>query len=323
MRTSRPILVLLALTLIAAEAPRPVRAQVMGHGPTMMKMPSVQIHLASDTVVVPTRIRDGRIVVDVMLDGKGPFPFVFDSGAHGSVMDLEFARAQGIALGPQVMVGSPGGAGRPGQLATIGKLELGGLSLGGMTVVAFTGLPFKDSNPPRGVLGPYGLAGLLITLDYPHSRLVFARGALPEPDGREIFGWSADQPLPQVPISLAGQKVDVHLDTGARYGISLPLSFEKTLPLVAPPVDAGRARTVDQDVAAQRATLKGTMTLGRYTLENPTLMFSSLHQDVGNIGPPLLKQFTFTLDPANRRLRLEGPADGKLLDAEPAPQPKP
>lgn len=323
MRTPRPILMLLALTFMASLAPRPVRAQEVGHRPTMMKMPAVQIHLATDSVVVPMRIQDGRIVVDVMLDGKGPYPFVFDSGAHGSVMDLEFAKAQGIELGPQVMVGSPGGAGRPGQLATIAKLELGGLSLRGMTVVAFTGLPFKDPNPPRGVLGPYGLAGLLITIDYPHSRLMFARGALPEPDGREIFGWSAEQPLPLVPISVAGQKIDVHLDTGARFGLSLPLSFEKTLPLVAPPIDAGRARTVDQDVAAQRATLKGAMTIGRYTLENPTLMFSALHQDVGNVGPPLLRQFTFTLDPANRRLRLEGPADGKLVDAEPAPQPKP
>ena len=310
---------LLASTLMAASVPRPARAQAMGHGPIPMHVPAVQIQLARDTVVVPMRIEDGRIVVDVTLDGKGPFPFVFDSGAHGSVMDLEFARAQGIALGGQVMVGSPGGAGRPGQLATVKKLDVGGLSLGDVTIVAFTGLPFKGADPPRGVLGPYSWTGLLITLDYPHSRLRFRRGALPEPDGREIFGWSAGQPLPLVPITVAGQKLDAHLDTGARYALSLPPSYAKTLPLAAPPVDAGRARTVDQDVAAQRATLKGKLTIGRYTLENPTLMFSSLHEDVGNVGPPLLRQFTFTLDPANRRLRLEGPADGKLVDAAPAP----
>ena len=317
-----PHLVLASLsvaTLIAASISRPALAQQMAHGPIPMKIPAVQIQLASDTVMVPMRMVDGRIVVDVMLDGKGPFPFVFDSSAHGSVMDLEFARSQGVALGGQVMVGSPGGAGRPGQLATVKRLELGGLALGGMTIVAFTGLPFKDADAPRGVLGPYSWTGLLITLDYPHSRLLFRRGALPEPDGREIFGWSAQQPLPLVPITVAGQKLNAHLDTGARYALSLSTSYEKTLPLVAPPVDAGRARTVDQDVAAQRATLKGKLTIGRYTLENPTLMFSTLHQEVGNIGPPLLRQFTFTLDPANRRLRLEGPADGKLVDAEPAP----
>jgi hypothetical protein len=320
MRAPRLILAMtLTVTLTAIAAPRPVRAQEMGHGPVPMKIPAVRIQLATDTVAVPMRIVDGRVVVDVMLEGKGPFPFVFDSGAHGSVMDLEFAKAQGISLGSQVMVGSPGGAGRPGQLATVKRLDVGGLSLGDVTIVAFTGLPFKDADPPRGVLGPYSWSGLLITFDYSHSRLVFRRGSLPEPDGREIFGWSAQQPLPLVPITVAGQKIDANLDTGARYSLSLPTSFEKTLPLAGPPVDAGRARTVDQDVVAQRATLKGKVTIGRYTLENPTLMFSSLHQDVCNVGPPLLRQFTFTLDPANRRLRLEGPANGKLIDAEPAP----
>src|SRR5260221_174598 len=83
------------------------------------------------------------------------------------------------------------GAGRPGQLATVKKLDVGGLSLRDVTIVAFTGLPFKGTDPARGVLGPYSWTGLLITLDYPHSRLMFRRGALPEPDGREIFGWSA------------------------------------------------------------------------------------------------------------------------------------
>jgi hypothetical protein len=288
----------------------------------MMKMPPVRIHMASDSVVVPMRIQLGRIVVDVMLDGKGPFPFLFDSGAQGSVMDLEFATAQGLPLGGEVRVGSPGGPGRSGRFATVKQVGVGGLSVQGMMFVAFTGLPFKGPDAPRGVLSPYGLAGLLITFDYRTSRVIFTRGALPEPDGREIFGWTAQQPLPVIPITVAGQELDANVDTGARFALSLPESLAKTLPLVAPPVEAGHARTVDQDVAAHTAKLKGSLTLGRYSLENPTLAFSALHLGVANLGPPLLRQFSLTIDPANRRLELEGPPDGKLIDAPAAP-PKP
>jgi hypothetical protein len=278
--------------------------------------------MASDSVVVPMRIQDGRIVVDVMLDGKGPFPFLFDSGAHGSVMDLEFAKAQNLPLGGEVRVGSPGGPGRTGQLATVKQVGVGGLSVQGMMIVAFAGLPFKGPDAPRGVLSPYGLAGLLVTFDYPNARVIFTHGALPEPDGREIFGWSAEQPLPVIPITVAGQKLDANLDTGARFALSLPDSLAKTLPLAAPPVDAGRARTVDRDVVTRTAPLKGSLTIGRYSLENPTVMFSALHVGVANVGPPLLRQFSVTFDPANRRLKLSGPSNGKLIDA-PAPPPRP
>ena len=319
MRASRSWFVAFAAAGLALAAARSADAQPSDHGPVMMKMPPVQMQMASDSVVVPMRIQDGRIVVDVLLDGKGPFPFLFDSGAHGSVMDLEFARAQNLPLAGEVRVASPGGAGRPGQFATVKQVSVGGLSVEGMMIVAFTGLPFKGPDAPRGVLSPYGLSGLLVTFDYPNARVVFTRGALPEPDGKEIFGWSAQQPLPVIPISIAGQKLDANLDTGARFALGLPISFEKTLPLAAPPVDAGRARTVDQDVPAQSAPLKGKLALGRYSLDNPTLTFSALHQDVANVGPPLLRQFALTLDPANRRLKLDGPENGKLIDAPAAP----
>jgi hypothetical protein len=319
MRASRSCFAALSAACLALSAARSTHAQPAEHGPTMMKMPPVQIQMTSDSVVVPMRIQDGRIVVEVMLDGKGPFPFLFDSGAHGSVMDLEFAKAQNLPLGGEVRVGSPGGPGRTGQFATVKQVSVGGLSVQGMMIVAFTGLPFKGPDAPRGVLSPYSLAGLLVRFDYPTSRVIFTRGALPQPDGREIFGWTAQQPLPVIPITVGGQKLDANVDTGARFALSLPESLAKTLPLAAPPVDAGRARTVDQDVAAKTARLKGSLTLGRYSLENPTLMFSALHVDVANVGPPLLRQFSLTLDPANRRLKLAGPANGKLIDAPAAP----
>lgn len=296
---------LLALAASPSEAPQ-------AHA-VMMRAPAVTCELAADSVVVPMQIVGGRIRVDVMIGGKGPFPFLFDTGASGSVMDLAFARQQGLALGPEVRVGSPNGGGRPGRMVTLDTLRLGGLATHGMTIIAFDGLPFPPGpDAPRGVIGPYGMNGLLVTLDYPRLRLVFRRGALPAPDGREIFGWDRSRHLPEIPATLAGVPIAVHLDSGAPGGLGMPVAFESKLPLAGPLVEMGRAKTVDRDVVTRGATLKGDFVIGRWTLEKPTVRFSEALRDVGNVGGGILRQFAITIDPANARLRLAGPSDGKL-----------
>ena len=176
-----PVLPCLIASLAAAQAPE---------GPHHMLMPAGHYELTADSVALPMRFNVGHIVVDVIVNGKGPFPFVFDTGAHGNVIDLQFAREQGMELGSEIMVGSPNGPGRPGNLVSKSTLQLGGLTLTDIPVVAFDGLPFaRTAEAPRGVIGPYSLRGLLVIVDYAHERLVFRRGTLPAPDGREIFAW--------------------------------------------------------------------------------------------------------------------------------------
>jgi len=49
------------------------------------------------SVTIPFDLIDNRIVIDVKLDGKGPFRFIFDSGAV-SVVSMELARATGLKV---------------------------------------------------------------------------------------------------------------------------------------------------------------------------------------------------------------------------------
>lgn len=308
-----PSLTFLApLALLALEPPAPSLAAPRG-GPVLMHQPTTRFDLAADSVVVPMKREDGRIIVDVTLDGKGPFPFIFDTGAHGSVMDLAFAREQKLSLGQEVTVASPSGGGLPGHLTTIGTVGIGGLTLHDLPSVAFDGMPFpKSATSPRGVLGPYSLSGLLVTLDYPGKRLVFRRGALPEPDGREVFGWDRARGLPEIPATVAGQSVRVHLDSGSSGGIALPTDFTARLPLETPLAHAGYAKAVDRVEPVTAARLRGAFTIGRYTLDDPTLRFLDIDRDVCNVGAAVLSQFALTIDPANARLRLAGPESGHL-----------
>jgi len=305
-------LLILVLAAHTPDAPQP-------HA-VMMRVPALTCELAADSVVVPMHVIGGHVGMDVMVDGKGPFPFLFDTGAGGSVMDLSFAQKEGFALGAEVMVGSPNGAARAGRMVTLDRVQVGGLTMHGMTSVAFQGLPFPPGpDAPRGVISPYGMTGLLVTLDYPHQRLVFRRGALPVPDTKEIFGWDRSRPLPEIPATLAGKSVAVHLDSGAPGGLSMPSAFESKLPLAGPLVEMGRAKTVGREAVTRGAKLHGNFVIGRWTLEKPTVVFSDVLRDVGNVGGGILSQFAITIDPTNARVRLAGPPNGRI--ATPVEQP--
>jgi hypothetical protein len=145
--------------------------------------------------------------------------------------------------------------------------------------------------------------GLLVTFDYAGDRIVLAGGALPEPDGKTVLAYEAPMGIPVLPITIAGQVFEAHLDTGAPSGISVPLESAETLPLEARPVEAGKARTVNSEMTLYTATLKGNAQLGGFTFENPELTFNDKLPFV-NIGSGLLSRFTMTLDRENKRLRL-------------------
>ncbi len=280
-----------------------------------------RVTLAADSVAVPLRIVAGRPILDARINGRGPYPLLLDTGAHGSVLDLALARELKLPIGKAVDVSSPGGQGIQAQIVTLERLEIGGLSVLGATGAAVEGLPFPPGpDAPRGILSPYQLGGVLVTIDYPHRQALFRRGALPEPDGREVFGWESGQDLPQIPVSVAGHALRIHLDSGAQGGLSVPTAFIDSLPLSTPVSEVGRARTMDRELVIRGAKLAGTVQLGRYMIENPDVVFVDLLEHVGNIGPALLQQFAITIDTAHRRLRLDGPADGRLHAAEVQPR---
>ena len=63
-------LLMIAALVLGAAAPA-------GH-PQFMHQPPIRFDLSEDSVVVPMKQLDGRIILDVTLNGKGPYPFIFD-----------------------------------------------------------------------------------------------------------------------------------------------------------------------------------------------------------------------------------------------------
>jgi CubicO group peptidase (beta-lactamase class C family) len=279
-----------------------------GEGPTaVLETPNPgRIELRTKEVSLPMRWFMKKPVVEVKINGKGPYRLYLDTGAQGSVLDQALADELKLPVVGEARVGSPGGKGLPAKQVRLERMEIGGAVLSDLPAVAFD-RSFLDrgKETPRGVLSAKTFPGFLVTLNYPQSRLTIQRGGLPDADGEKVFAYDAKRRLPQIPVSVAGRELNVHLDSGSPGGITLPLELAERLPLVSKPVEIGRGRRVDQDVVIWGAKLNGNVKIGQYVLEKPDLSFQDIPNAPGHVGYEVLKRFAVTLDSSNHRIRLE------------------
>ncbi len=265
-----------------------------------------KVELSTAEVAVPLRWFGDKPVVDVKINGAGPYGFFLDTGAQGTVLGLDLAGELKLPFQGEVMVGSPGGRGLPGKQVRLARVEVGGAAVTGMPAVAFDrSRLYRGKDAPRGVLSASTFPGYLLTLDYPGRRAVLRKGELPAPDGKTVFGYDGTRPLPEVRLALAGREVEVFLDTGAPSSIVLPLSYAERLPLASKPVEVGRGRRVDREVVFYGAKLKGQARLGGFVFDDPDIRFDDAPGAHGLVGNGLLRSFAVTLDSKNRRVRLE------------------
>jgi Aspartyl protease len=264
-----------------------------------------KIELRNDEVVVPLTWFNKKPVVEIRINGKGPFRFFLDTGAQGNVLAQELADELKLPVEGKARVGSPGGKGLPAKMVRMDRVEIGDALLS-----AVPGMSFDRSflgggkETPRGVLSAGIFPGFLVTIDYPQSKLTLRRGELPAPDGLRVFAYDTKRPLPEIQLDVGGLPVTLHLDSGAPSGITLPLELAARLPLASKPIEVARGKRVDQEVIILGAKLKGQVKLGQYVLENPDLRFQDIPNAKGQVGYEFLRDFAVTLDSQNGRIQL-------------------
>jgi predicted aspartyl protease len=244
---------------------------------------------------------DGRPLVKVDINGKGPYTFILDTGADETVIDEDLKKELSLET---VQTAGP----EPGTVR-IRALGIGGATLEGVIIKTF--LPhgmFGGSDAPRGVLSAASFPGYLVVLDYPGKRILIRKGELPGADSRTRFQYTRDQILPNVPIRVAGTEVRMHVDSGSPGSITLPTKFLKEVPLASDPTQIGTARTAYGTFPVWTAEIKGAIELGQYQLD-PKINFSDVNPlpgpPTGNLGYRALRQFVITLDSKNRRIQFE------------------
>jgi hypothetical protein len=271
--------------------------------------PPDRVELPRSDTSVPMKLFGGRPVVSVNINGKGPFPFILDTGAGGTVVSQELSHELGLPDKGQTLAGRPGASAPvPAMMTRIDQLELGEARVCGLFAVSLDlSTVLTGSQTPRGVLSAASFPGLLITFDYPGNRIELRRGELAAADGQTIFEWDAGDPVPALPITLNELKLKVYLDSGSPFGITLPQKYVDILRLGGKPTAARNEKTVDGELKISVATLDGAAKIGRFAINGPQIRFVE-GTAFGNIGYEMLRRFIVTLDTKNRRIRLESAA---------------
>ena len=277
----------------------------------------------SAITVAPMQMRGWMPVVEVKLNGQGPFAFMIDTGA-GMQADIDTSVAERLHLQPsgRAINGDPSGENdREVATVTIESIMIGGVAKGtrarrtGDGVVEFRNVTAivrphkitKDYPDVDGILGFALFSDYLLTLDYPAMEVRLARGALPPANGAEILDLEIENRVPMVELAIGKIKVPAHVDSGNFVaGFILPEEIVEQLPLLSQPVPVGSARSVNNQIELKQVQLRSSIRLGGFEYSQPTVTFPALSDT--NVGYKILREFTLTFDQKNGRLKLERPA---------------
>src|SRR6185437_15424209 len=143
-------------------------------GPVSIPDPGMPSTTPDMLFASPTRLDHvGRIVAPVMIDGKGPFRFIIDTGASSSTISPQLAATLGLSPAAQstmVVNGITGTQEVPS--VAISRLEAGDL------IIQETRFPVIWAPLMAGADGILGIAGLTketVFVDFRRNRVVISR----------------------------------------------------------------------------------------------------------------------------------------------------
>ena len=262
----------------------------------------------TDSTSVPMEVPDGRAIVTVLLNGRGPYRLAVETGSPDVLVSPRVVTELGLrAIGP----------GDTDSLFQLDSLRIGQALVGSLPVG-------RDSALARlgvdGVLGLIAYHDVVLTLDYPDRRLSLAKTSLPEPDGREVLRAVRVGPFLGIPVQLGEVREMGVIDTQGGVGFqAIPevadrLTFQGPLRVVGRAVVGGGS-----PVEVKLGTLGGDARLGRYTVRRPRVAVHPLPTDIPSrvtIGTRVLRDFSVAIDQRSMAVRLTRADTGAVAPVE-------
>lgn len=252
--------------------------------------------------VEPMELRRGMPVVQVTVNGKGPFTFGVDTGAGGEAgVSRSFAQKLGLPISGEAEVGDPSGR-NPQKVPVflITSLTVAGVAFKDIKATQLPPMPDQDFD---GILGFVLFHDYLLSLDYPHQEMLLSVGNLSPDSGKTIIPFTMSHDIPVITLKVGAGQVDADVDSGRMGGLSLPEAFAKDLRFASQPVTIGRGRTVSGEVEIKGAQLAGDIQVAGYTFSRPFVEIDSVFP-TANFGAIPLRHFAITFDQKNKLVRL-------------------
>jgi predicted aspartyl protease len=206
--------VLMAMSGIAVSIA--TRAQVATPPGAPGELPKIVIEAPEPRFVAPTR-RDkiGRIWAPVMINGRGPFRLVLDTGASRSAVNAQVAETIGIApdmAQPVLLRGVTG-------IVAVPTIRVDSFSVGDVILTPATLPIVVDAlGGADGVLGTEGFGDKRVYIDFRHDLITVAhsRATRAPPDFVSVPLQRSGEGLLVVSADVGGVRVHAIIDTGGQ-----------------------------------------------------------------------------------------------------------
>jgi hypothetical protein len=254
---------------------------------------------SSPLVILPAAIYGDLLVVEAKWDRYGPYHFLVDTGAVAPLVTPELAKRYGDKNAPPPPLARVPMRAADGSIAYLPATTLRRIELGD---ARFENIPARIHDCTAisahlgikidGILGFSLFRETLLTLDYPHQRVVLQpRNPAPLLPGVTIPFNNANK-VPLIPVSLGDTSFIALIDSGSDSPVSLnPHGLQPKFSVAPRP--GPTVATLAGDHTPQLGRLAGALAIGTYQLVSPVV---EITDELSWIGGGVLKNFSVTFD---------------------------
>lgn len=254
---------------------------------------------SQSAITVPYTLPHGYQTVDVMINGQGPFPFVFDTGAGDTMITSALKDTLQLDISGKDIASSPAG----GQSFEVEQVTIATIGLNEAKVHDLQASVI-DFGPPgiSGVIGPSMFKDFgRVSIDF-LSREINIGGTTQIWPNKTWIPFGDNAPLLDLTLTIGNAQIPAHIDSGQPGGLALPIKYKSQLPLSGPVKVVGKARTVDREFEIYSAPIEQSIQLGDATL---TLTEVNLFDvPYANIGHKALENLYLEIDWKNERFAI-------------------
>ncbi|PWT93107.1 MAG: hypothetical protein C5B55_05145 [Blastocatellia bacterium] len=286
-------------------------------------LPSFAQNNKEQMIEIPFEFYRNEIILQVNVNGKGPFSMMLDTGTDPSAVDLNTARELGLKLDPIGRKGTGGGT----EVNLMYKTKLPLVEIGGLTAknveagaIDLSKISERLGRPLQGVLGHSLLNGRIVQIDYPNhvvrflSQSPFSKTNQVNTSKRTTLSFRYSDNVVIDDVLVNGKKLVANLDTGSSGTFALTPAAVSYLGLEEEVSKAAVSTGVGYNGASENREGKlNNVTIGGISLDAPTVIFfgKGTGRDKRswglNIGNAILKDFVVIIDYRNKLITLERP----------------